>query len=169
MPLALLVPTCALRRVTDVTPGLLQRMRVRALLLDVDNTLAFPDSQTPLPGTVEWARALRNEGFTLVIVSNNSEKRVRPFAARYGIPYCARSGKPLPAAYFHAARLVGADRRETAVVGDQVFTDILGANLAGMRSVLLFPVREEPSLSFRIRRMLERPVRAKIEKKSNGG
>ena len=167
--LALFTPTCSLCRVTDVTPELLWGLNVKGLLLDVDNTLAFPDSQTPFPGTVEWSRHLREAGFSLAIMSNNSAGRVRPFAAKYGLPFCPRSMKPLPWAYLHAARRLGVDRRETAVAGDQVFTDILGANLAGMKSILLLPGRKEGSFSFRVRRILEKPIRLKAGRKTERG
>lgn len=161
--MALFSPTAAVDRVTDITPELLKSLGIKAVLLDVDNTLAEYGSQNPLEGSVEWSRAMTQAGIKTIILSNNFKERVEPFAAKYGIPFLCFSLKPLPFAYWRAARILGAKRREAAVVGDQVFTDVIGANLAGMKSILLVPIRMEHSLSFRIRRRLELPVRRKSE------
>ncbi len=158
----LLYPTVSLRRVQEVTPALLRRLGVEALILDVDNTLSSPGSQTPAPGTQEWARALQRAGVRLVILSNNRKKRVEPFAAQYGLPCLSRGCKPLPFGYWRAQALLGVPASRIAVVGDQVFTDVLGAGLCGMRSVLLEPVSQESGVTFRVRRVLERCVRSKF-------
>lgn len=157
-----LIPTKALTKVTDITPKLLKDMKVEAVLLDVDNTLALHGSQIPFPGTVEWSRKIRSAGFKIIIMSNNFSRRVRPFAAKYSLPFVSMAFKPLPMAYLRAARRLGVDRGKAVAVGDQIFTDVLGANLAGMKSILLLPAAEENSLSFRIRRGLEKPLRRKI-------
>lgn len=160
--MSLLIPTGYVHRVTDITAEDLSALQIRALLVDIDNTLAVPDSQTPLPGTLAWGCALQDAGFRMILMSNNSEERVRPFARLYGLPFFPMSRKPLPGAFLCAARQLGIDKRESVVIGDQVYTDILGANLAGMKSVLTDPVLAEPSLSFRLRRRMERPVREKM-------
>ncbi len=163
--LPLLSPTVALNKVTDITPRLLKKLNVEAILLDVDNTLAFPGSQKPFPGTVEWSWKLRNDGYRMIIMSNNFRSRVRPFALQYGLPFIATSMKPLPMAFGYAAKFLGSSRERSLVVGDQVFTDILGANLARMKSVLLDPPAQENSISFLIRRCMERSVRRKAQRK----
>lgn len=160
----LFTPTAALNRVTDITVPLLRGLEAEALLLDVDNTLAPQGSQKPFPRTVEWARVIRKAGFKVMILSNNFRDRVEPFAAKYSLPYLSMAMKPLPAGYLLAAGRLKTGREKTVVVGDQIFTDILGANLAGMKSILLVPVKEENSLSFRIRRSLEQPIRRKIDR-----
>lgn len=159
------IPTVALHRVTDITPDLLHELAAEALLLDVDNTLALHGSQTPFPGTVEWTRKIRQAGFKIMILSNNFSGRVKPFAAQYGLPYLSMAMKPLPAGYLHAADRLQIRREKVVVVGDQIFTDILGANLSKMKSILLVPAEEEDSISFRVRRRLEQPIRRKIERR----
>lgn len=173
--MAIFTPSAALRRVTDVTEPLLRSLGAEALLLDVDNTLALDGSREPLSGTVEWSVKIRGEGFRVMILSNNFKGRVEPFAAKYGLPFFCMAMKPLPAAFRLAAGRMGVRREKTVVVGDQIFTDILGANLAGMKSILLRPVREENSVSFRIRRSMEKPIRRALaqrtgeDDKSGGG
>ena len=150
---------------TDITPSLLHELKAEALLLDVDNTLALDGSQKPFCGTVEWSHKICSDGFKVMILSNNFSKRVEPFAEQYGLPYLSMAMKPLPVGYLRAASRLCVRRERTVVVGDQIFTDILGANLAGMKSILLVPVKEEDSLSFRVRRRLEQPIRRRIERR----
>ena len=103
-----LYPTKALHRVTEITPELLEAMGVRGLLLDVDDTLSSHGSQTPWPGAVEWAAEMTQKGFRLLILSNNTGKRVAPFAEQFGLPWLSRAAKPLPVGYLRGARRLGA-------------------------------------------------------------
>jgi HAD superfamily phosphatase (TIGR01668 family) len=161
--LSLFLPTASVQKATDVTPEMIHAMDATAILLDVDNTLALHGSQTPFPGTIEWARHMRALGIRLVLVSNNFKKRVEPFAAKYGLPFLSLSLKPFPAAYHRAIRRLDVKPEEAVVVGDQIFTDVFGANWAGIKSILLIPACEEQSFSFRLRRFLEKPIRKKIQ------
>ena len=130
--MGLLRPTALQQRVTDLSPELLRRMGVSAILLDVDNTIASYTSHQPIPGAIEWAKAMGEAGFRLIIVSNNFKKRVGPFAARFGLDFISFACKPFPYGYLKARRRLGLRCRDCAIVGDQVFTDIVGANLCGI-------------------------------------
>ncbi|HEX2986485.1 MAG TPA: YqeG family HAD IIIA-type phosphatase [Caproiciproducens sp.] len=167
--MALFLPTVAVDKVTDITPRLLGAMNVSAIILDVDNTLAVHGSQVPLKGTIAWAGYMRRQNFKIIIMSNNFKKRVAPFAAKYDLPFMYLSLKPIPMAYHRAAHRLGVGHKEVVVVGDQIFTDVIGANLAFMKSILLVPVHEEHSMSFTVRRRLEKPIRRYIKKKNYGG
>lgn len=155
-------PSAMKPRVTDLTPEFFRAMGVEALLLDVDNTIATYTSHTPIEGAVEWAQKMVEEGFRVLIVSNNYKKRVGPFAQRFGLDFISFALKPLPFGYLRARRRLGAGRRACAIVGDQIFTDVVGANLCGMRSVLLTPIEPEDGMSFRVRRFFERGLREKF-------
>lgn len=163
--MTLLQPTVSVNRVTDITAELIRAMKADTILLDVDNTLATHGSQEPFAGSIEWTHSMRKAGLKIIIVSNNYPDRVAPFAEKYDLPFLCRAYKPLPSGYYRAAGMVGAKRRQVVVVGDQIFTDIIGANFSGMKSILLTPEKEEDSLSFRIRRQLEKPLRRKLERK----
>lgn len=156
-------PTVTKTRVTDITPELLNRMGVRALLLDVDNTIASYTSHQPIPGAAEWARRMVEAGFRVLIVSNNYKKRVGPFAARFGLDFISFAVKPLPFGYLRASSRMKIRRGECAIVGDQIFTDVVGANLCGMKSILLTPIEPEEGFTFKVRRRLERGLREKLE------
>lgn len=166
--MAFLLPTAAVERAADITPGLIRAMKARALILDVDNTLAIHGSPEPFEGTIEWVQYMRSQNIRMVIMSNNSRKRVAPFAAKYGLPFLCNSLKPLPFAYHLAARKMGVRNRDAIVVGDQIFTDVIGANLALMKSILLTPVGGEKSLSFAVRRRLEQPLRRRMKSSGRG-
>lgn len=159
---SMIMPDYAIDRAVQVTPALLGSMGVRAVLLDVDSTLSAPQSQVPYAGSVEWVRTLRAQGFAMMIISNNFKRRVAPFAALYGLPYLCFACKPLPFAYFRALRRMRVKAGQAVVIGDQVFTDILGANLVGLHSILLTPQERGGTASFLRRRSKEEQVRRKV-------
>ena len=101
-------------------------------------------------------------------MSNNFKKRVEPFAAKYKLPFMYLSLKPLPLAYFRAVHKLGVKHKEVVVVGDQIFTDIIGSNFSFMKSILLVPMGKEKSLSFTIRRGFEKPLRYIIKVSKRG-
>jgi hypothetical protein len=163
--MALRLPTVSAKGLLDVTPELLHKLKVKAILLDVDNTLSHHDSQVPFDGAVAWAAQMEQAGFRLIIVSNNSQERVAPFAAQFHLPFIWKAHKPLPVGYKKAAQQLGVKFRESVIVGDQVYTDVIGANVLGMKSILLEPAEPEDGFSFRVRRHFEVSVRKKAKEK----
>ena len=156
-------PTALRERVTDISPDLLKSLGVKALLLDVDNTLATYTSHTPSQGSLEWVRAMEDAGFRMMIISNNFKERVSSFGTMFGLDTLSFAIKPLPVGYLRAARRLGVRCRECAVIGDQIFTDIIGANLCRMKSILLSPIEPEEGFTFKARRFLERGLRKKFQ------
>ncbi len=157
--MALFYPTIYRRRVTDVSADTLRAMGVRGILLDVDNTLTTHDNPQLEPAVLAWLDAMRAAGFALTVVSNNCEQRVRSFAQEIGLDYQARAAKPLPRGYRAAAKKMGLTVKQCVAIGDQIFTDIIGANLAGMYSVLLQPIEPEVEQKFIVfKRRLEKPL-----------
>ncbi len=158
----LLYPTVTLEKVTDITPELLHEMNVDAILLDVDNTLAPPTDSTPFEGVQEWIDSIKAEGFSVVICSNNYKKRIRPFSDSVGLECVAMSLKPFPFGFNRAKKKLRERPKSVVVIGDQVYTDVLGANLAGMKSILLSPQCEEHGVTIMLRRRMEVGVRKKL-------
>ncbi len=161
--MGILSPTVAMQKVTDITPELLRRMNIDAVLLDVDNTLAPPTEKKPYEGVVEWIEEMRKEGFAIVICSNNFNSRIKPFSDSVGLDCVAMSLKPFPFGFNRAKKKLKEKPKNVVVIGDQIYTDILGANLAGMKSILLVPQSEEHGLSIKIRRSMEKNVRKKLK------
>ena len=143
----LLMPTAAVRNVTDISIELIKKLGIDAILLDVDNTLAPPASHKAYEGVHEWIAMLKENHIAVVICSNNYKKRVKPF----------------PFGFNRAKRKLKEKPQSVLVVGDQIYTDVLGANLAGMKSVLLVPRDEEHGVTIWIRRKLEVKIRKKIK------
>ena len=143
-------------KITDITAGELRDMGVEALLLDVDNTLSLHHAMEAAPGVTQWIEGIRREEISLIIISNARRKRVEPFAQMLGLPFISSAKKPLTFAYRRARKKLGAPRKKTAVVGDQLFTDMLGGHLAGVKCILLTPFKTEDSWNIKIRRRIER-------------
>ncbi len=160
--MSLLKPTVALNKVTDIHLPLLRRLGTDAILLDVDNTLASPTSKIPYDGVKEWLAEIQAGGVQIVICSNNYKKRIRPFADSLGLDCVAMSMKPFPFGFNRAKRKLREKPQSVVVVGDQVYTDVLGANLAGMKSILLEPQSEEHGFSIMVRRKMEKGIRRKL-------
>lgn len=155
--MALFYPTVYRRRITDVTAEDLRRRGARAVLLDVDNTLTTHDAPDLDPAVRDWLARMHGEGFKLVIVSNNSPARVEPFARSVDLPFVAHGRKPLPVGYRAAAAALEVPLRECIAIGDQIFTDVLGANLANIPSILLEPIQPEVEQKFIVfKRKIER-------------
>ena len=155
--MSLWYPTIYRRRIEDVTPDTLRGLGARGVLLDIDNTLTVHDAPEISDAVSAWLDNMRASGFSLMLVSNNCAQRVAPFAERLGLPYQARAKKPLPVGYRRAARAMGLPCHRCVVIGDQIFTDILGANLSGMSSVLLEPIEPETAQRFIVfKRRIER-------------
>lgn len=161
----LLLPTAMFRRVSCITPEYLRAHGIRALILDVDNTLA-PHGSQDLPADVSaWLDEMRAAGVRMTIASNNMPGRVAPFARRVGLAYQAFCCKPLPLGLWRACRAMGVPRSAAALVGDQIFTDTLGANLYGIPMLLVTPMHQDTKPSIRFKRTLEKPILAHYEKK----
>lgn len=158
-------PTIALDRVTDLTPDLVKSMGIKAVLLDVDNTITSYISKEPFPGSIKLIRELEAAGIKVYIVSNNkSKKRIKAVAEKFDLPFVNIAMKPLPVGFIRAKLKLGLSFKECLVVGDQIYTDIIGANLCGMQSVLLTPIEPETGWSFKLRRKHETKIREGMKK-----
>lgn len=113
---------------------------IRVLLVDLDNTLLPRDTNVMTPELRAWARRVAEREFRVCLVSNNWHERVSRVADELGFALVPKALKPLPYAFRRAMRLMDAEPRETAVIGDQLFTDVLGGNALGLLTVLVQPL-----------------------------
>ena len=143
-------------KTTAITPEFLKEKGIKNLLLDVDNTLTTHNNPEPSEGIDEWLDLMRANGINMMIISNNNKKRVKPFAERLKLPYSSMSCKPLPMGYIRGLKMPGATRKNTAIVGDQIFTDVMGANLMGMKSLMVLAILREDSAAFKFKRKIEK-------------
>lgn len=163
--MSLFHPTILKNRITDLSTEELQAMGVKAVLLDVDNTLTRHHSQELTEAVDAWLKAVQESGIRCMLVSNSKQPRIDPFAARIGLPYIHTAVKPLPFGFRRAVKTLGVPKGECLAIGDQTFTDVLGARLCGIRVTQLIPIEEETGWSFRVRRRLEKGVLARYRKK----
>src|ERR1700676_2599678 len=142
----------------EVSLDALAQLGVRGIVVDLDNTVCAYRRPELAPGVAEWVRAARERGFALVLVSNNFTERVASVGAQLEIPVVPNALKPLPFAFLRALKLLGTPRRATVVIGDQLFTDVVGAKLLGLRSVLTKPLVAKDFPLTRVLRFLERTL-----------
>ena len=121
------------RSIFDIEPAALARRGIRLLLADLDNTLAPYGEPEPTQAVRDWAAALGEQGITLFVLSNNRHpERPRRFSQALGVPFLGHAGKPKPGGFRRAMEQMGCTPEQTAIGGDQLFTDILGGRNAGV-------------------------------------
>ena len=99
---------------------------------------------------------MQDNGIKLIILSNSRNKRVAPFADKLALDYISLGLKPLPFKFFSAVRRLDLSRKNVAIIGDQLFTDSLGGNISGVKTIILNPIKLEDGFSFKVRRYLEK-------------
>ena len=135
----------------------LYREGYRGLLFDIDNTIV-PHGAPADKRAIELFERLRAIGFSTCILSNNKEPRVSPFADKVGSPYIFKGGKPSRKGYERAMERMKTDRDTTFFVGDQLFTDVWGANRTGLYSILVKPINPKEEIQIVLKRYLEAVV-----------
>ena len=166
--MSLFRPYIIFEKTTKITPEYLKKQGVENLLLDVDNTLTTHDNPLPSPGIPEWIDTMKAAGIGMVIISNNNKERVAPFAAKLGLPFTSMSCKPLPFKYIKGMKMLENKKKNTAMVGDQIFTDVMGANLSGMKCLMVLAILAEESAGFKFKRRIEKGFIEKYLKQQGG-
>jgi uncharacterized protein len=161
--LRLFTPNYRVATVEELTPERLERWGLRALLLDVDCTLTRYRQGEISPQVATWIAQIRMAGIGLCLVSNGMGRRIRLFAAQLDLPCVAKAMKPLPWGVWSAMQKLQATPQHTAMVGDQLFADVMAGRLAGIRSILVEPIHPEEEPWFtRLKRFPERLVLARM-------
>ncbi len=155
-----LIPQDYRRSILDVTPEYLEKRGLKGIILDIDNTLIGHNVPLPNTAVMELLDRYRHSGIKMCVVSNNRRERVAAFCEKIGVEdFVWDALKPAARGYDEAARIMGLKPRETAAVGDQIFTDIWGARRAGCYAVLLRPIHKGGEGAFiAFKRLLEKPI-----------
>ncbi len=146
------------KSVFDIDLAALRKSGIRGLVVDLDNTIIARDSHVPTEELKKWLADAKEMGFKLCILSNNWMNRVSRVAKQLELPLVARAAKPRRKAFMQAMSEIGTTVEETAVIGDQIFTDVLGGNLAGLYTILVVPISSREAPHTRVLRRLERVV-----------
>lgn len=146
-------------KISEISTEYLDKEGVCALILDVDNTLTEHNSHNISEEVALWIDEMRQENIKLIIVSNNSEERVKPFSEKINIPFIAKGKKPLAKGINQAIKTLGVPKEKVMLIGDQVFTDLLGGNFAKVRTILLEPISPEEEGFLKFKRVLENKLK----------
>ena len=150
------MPTMMTSALTDLTAELLKQKNIRLLMLDFDNTIVPYTTSTPTPEMDRWLRQMRDSEITLCVVSNSHKDRVKIFCRSYGIDCITHANKPFSKGIRECLDRYQIPREACALVGDQIFTDTLGANCAGIRSILVKAIHNH-NIWLKLRHAAEMP------------
>ena len=164
--MSIFFPNERYNRITDISPEQLYNRGFRGIILDVDNTLTTHDNPVPGVGVEKWLADAKAAGLKLIILSNNTPERVTPFADMLKLDFEADGKKPLWGGYLRAAKKMGVEKKKVIAIGDQIFTDIMGARLAGIYSILTDPIKPEKTKFFKFKRWAERPILNMFERRN---
>ena len=141
----------------------------RGVIFDIDNTLV-PHGAPADARAIAFFERLKNIGFQSVLLSNNKEPRVKMFHDDVHVPYIYKAGKPSVKGYIRAVEMMGLTREQVLFVGDQLFTDVWGANRTGLTTYLVKPIHPKEEIQIVLKRKLEKIVlyfyRRKIDKEN---
>ncbi len=155
MPVSLL-PKLITESLKDITPELLQSRDIRLLMMDFDNTIVPYTTNIPQPLMEQWLVDAAEWEIPVCVVSNSKNDRVKKFCRNYGIPCITHAKKPFSKGINECLVKYGIEAMHAALVGDQIYTDTLGANCAGVTSILVKAI-DNHNFWLKARHVLELP------------
>lgn len=152
-------PEYEFKSISDIKKDFLKKEGIKYLLIDIDNTLVADNAPDADFGAVSFLKGLEEIGIKFYLVSNNTEERVNSFNRELGYPYVFRAGKPFKKKIKAVMKEMGAKKGETALIGDQIFTDLLASKNLGIRMILVSPINTKiENRFFKLKRILEKIV-----------
>ncbi len=164
--LALFCPNAYYDSIYDIDLNELKSKNIRGLIFDFDNTLIARGSRETPDGLHDWLQKVEQAGFRACIVSNNLQSKIGAVAQKLGIQLVAQAGKPRNKAFTQGMKVMGTTASQTAVIGDQLFTDILGGNRLGLVTILVVPVGKRELPHTRLLRYFERLILTRLQRKN---
>ncbi|MBQ8768400.1 MAG: YqeG family HAD IIIA-type phosphatase [Oscillospiraceae bacterium] len=151
-----LLPSFIVNELPDLTPQWLQGQGIRLLMLDFDNTIVPYTTDVPTKRMEDWLKMMLTSQIQICVVSNSKRDRVKIFCEKYGIPCITRAKKPFSKGINECLTRFGIPKTECALAGDQIYTDTLGANCAGIRSILVTAINNH-TIWLKLRHVAEMP------------
>ena len=142
--------------ITDLTPEFLQSKGIQLLMLDFDNTIVPYTTDIPTDKVADWLSKMAASSIQICVVSNSRKDRVKVFCDRQGIDCITHAKKPFPKGIRACVEKYGLPESSCALVGDQIYTDVLGANSAGVKSILVKAINNH-NFWLKARHALEMP------------
>ena len=162
-----LVPDYYFEKFSDVSAEFLSSIGVKGIVLDIDNTLEPYENPAPSAPLLAWFDSLANAGIKAAFVSNNNATRVELFNKNLGFPAYFKAGKPFKKNVLCALSDMDVSTDEAILMGDQVFTDVWAARNAGLRAILVPPIKDKRDIFTKSKRALEEPIIKKYKKRNN--
>ena len=163
----LMVPDRLFDRYDEVTPSFLREKGIRLLLSDLDFTLAPKSVPEPDEAIFGWIDGMKSAGIEVMILSNNRRStRVERFCSRLGITYVGHAGKPQKRGFTEAMTKAGVSKQETAMLGDKLLTDVLGAQWSGVTALMVEPMGGAVTPWQKVLHALQAPFKAICRRKS---
>ena len=158
------IPHYHYKRIEDITPEDIKSWGVKGIGIDIDNTICYDATVKFIGQSRKWVEDMKKAGVPIAIVSNANYTRAKLIGRILGLPYVGLAKKPLPEGYIKAAEILSLNVRDMAFIGDQIFSDVKGANDVSSVSVYVEPPAKEIVFFFfyRIRRLRERPYIAEM-------
>ncbi|NLK20909.1 MAG: YqeG family HAD IIIA-type phosphatase [Epulopiscium sp.] len=153
-----LFPKDYIRSIFDLNIMELKKNKIRGLIFDIDNTLVPFDVAHPNQKLIRFFEELKEDGFKICLVSNNTKERVIKFNEELKLCAIHKASKPRSKSFKKAMELMKTNKDNTVVIGDQVFTDVWGGNRAGLMTILVAPVSERDEWITKLKRGLERSI-----------
>ena len=160
-----MTPDAFVERVEDFDARRFEQWGVRGIALDLDNTIVPWHTSLVTPGASAWIKDVLGRGIGICLITNNYSGGSAATSALFNIPIIKGALKPSPWSFRAALRALGVAAVHAAVVGDQIFTDVLGGKLAGMRAVLVRPLSRAEFPTTKFVRMFERPMLAALKRR----
>ena len=159
------LPSAFVKSVFLIKPEDLIENGIKGIITDLDNTLVEWDRADATQDVMAWLESMRDAGLQVTVISNNHIERVSHFCDPLGIPYICEARKPLKKAFLQAIATLGLPKEEVIMIGDQLLTDVLGANRAGLKSILVVPVASSDATITKFNRSIERRIMARFKRK----
>ena len=160
-----LLPDVYLKSIDDIDFEAYKAKGIKAIITDVDNTIV-PHGAPADEHAIEYFKKLKELGIDICILSNNDEPRVKPFADLVGSKYIFKGGKPAARGYKAAMELMGSDEKSTLFIGDQIFTDIWGANRLNIPNIMVEKINPKEEIQIVLKRIPEKFIMWRYKKKN---
>ncbi|MGX7024339.1 YqeG family HAD IIIA-type phosphatase [Vagococcus hydrophili] len=160
-------PTWMIEAIYDITPSQLKAQGIEAVLTDLDNTLIAWNNPDGTPELLAWIETMKAANIPVIVVSNNKASRVDRAVMHLGLEYVSRAMKPFQKGFNEVEKKYNLPKEKLIMVGDQLMTDIKGANSAGIRSVLVKPIIETDAWNTKFNRSMEKKIKRHLHKKNS--
>ena len=161
-----IIPDSYYKNIYEIDYDNLKNKKITTLLFDVDNTITYVDDLNIPKETVELFETLKKQNFKILLFSNNHEERVKPISEKLNILSISNAEKPTKEAYDNALKKINSKKENSAAIGDQMLSDIIGAKKYGIKAILVDQLSNENNIKTGLAQKLQKNMLEKLAKKN---